>query len=217
MDRFVSKADASLEKEAQQPEAAIPVHITELLKAWQAGDGAALGSVIEEIYPEMKRMAAFYLSKESHQHTLQPTSLVHELYPRILAVQGKDFPNRGRFFHFLGKLMRHLLIDHAREKHAKKRGGKRQPESLDDEAAKGSRAPGHPDTYLMLDQMLENLKRVDSQKHDIFEMWFFAGLDPKEIATYLGKSAITVRQHLRSAKSWLAQKLIGSGSESLFS
>lgn len=184
----------------------LPGHITKLLEDWQKGDRQALDQVIESVYAELRKLAAFYLQKERNNHTLQPTALVSEIYPKLIDSKKLSFANRGKFFAFVGKLMRHALIDHAREKIAQKRGG--------GQVAGQNQIPepyavtlSNPYSHLLLNQALDALKDMDAGKHDIFELWFYTGLDAHQIGDLMNKSPITIRRQLRTAKAWLANKL----------
>ena len=185
--------------------------ITSLLRDWNGGNPESLDLVIDRVYQDLKKVAAYHLSKETEPHTLQPTALVNEVYPRLVSAQNLKFPDRKTFFLFVSELMRRILIEYARGKTTKKRGGGRRVMNLEGSGDLPSQQAWEPADLLALDQVLRWLKKLDAKKHEIVEMWFFAGLDAREIGEVFGRSPITIRRELRTAKCWLARALQKKG------
>jgi RNA polymerase sigma factor (TIGR02999 family) len=180
--------------------------VTELLRRWSQGDKAALDSLMPLVYDDLRRLANFYLQQEGNARTLQSTALVHEIYLRLCGQQDPAWVNRAHFFAVAAKMIRRILVDHAREKSAVKRGGEMQPRSLDEALT----IPAHSDIDLIaLSQALDDLAAVDARKSQVVEMRFFAGLAAKDIATVLGVTEPTVRRDWNIARAWLYRRLQG--------
>jgi len=178
--------------------------ITSLLARWRAGDPEALQSLITLVYAQLRRLAQFHLRGERPDHTLQATALAHEAYLRMVGVHTKEYQNRAHFFAVCSRVMRQILVDHAREHRALKRGEGVEPFSL--EAALTVPVQSNVD-ILEVDESLERLQRLDPEKCQIVEMRFFGGLNSDEIAEVLGVSVITVRRKWAIAKAWLYHDL----------
>ena len=146
-------------------------------------------------------MAARALSSERSDHTLQPTALIHEVYLRLQGAGQLDWNGRTHFFAVAAKTMRQILIDHARAHRAERRGGDRVRVPL--EAAEGSLRCSCDD-LLAIDEALAQLERADPRAARVAELWFFAGLEQKEIAEELGISVITVKRDWKFARALLA-------------
>jgi len=180
--------------------------ITERLIAWGNGDVSALDDVMRAVYQELRRMADRYLRHESPDHTLQPTALVHEAYLRLVDNAQIDWQNRAHFFGVAARIMRRILVDHARTKHRGKRGGTARKLSLDEEMPLSSaRAPD----IVALDEALESLGAIDERKSQVVELRFFGGLSVEETAEVLGVSPQTVLRDWKLAKAWLYQEISG--------
>jgi RNA polymerase sigma factor (TIGR02999 family) len=175
--------------------------VTQLLHAWQAGDGQALDQLMSLVYHELHRLAEHYMRSERPDHTLQPTSLVHEAYLRLVD-SDVGFKDRVHFFAVSSTIMRRVLIDHARGKKRAKRAGHHV--TLDEDLL-GSEA----DTVdvIALDDALTRLAAQDSRKGRVIELVFFGGLKYNEVAEVLDISPATVERDLRMAKAWLYRDL----------
>ena len=184
-----------------------PQQITERLIAWNSGDVAARDDVIRGVYQELRRMADRYLRLEHPGHTLQPTALVHEAYVRLIDQTQVNWQNRAHFFGVAAKMMRRILVDHARTKHRDKRGGPARKLSLD-EAMQASTERAAD--LVALDEALEGLTRIDPRKSRVVEMRFFGGLSVEETAEVLDVSPQTVMRDWKLAKAWLYQEMKGS-------
>ena len=181
--------------------------VTELLRRWSQGDKAALDSLMPLVYDDLRRLANFYyLQQEGNARTLQSTALVHEVYLRLCGQQDPAWVNRAHFFAVAAKMIRRILVDHAREKSAVKRGGEMQPRPLDEELT----IPARCEIDLVaLNQALDDLAALDARKAQVVEMRFFAGLAAKDIATVLGVTEPTVRRDWTTARAWLYRRLQG--------
>jgi RNA polymerase sigma factor (TIGR02999 family) len=175
--------------------------VTRLLEAWSHGDLRARDDLIPVVYAELRRRAAAYLRRERSGHTLRPTDLVHEAYLRLCA-QDAGFQNRGQFFGVASRLMRRILIDHARARGAAKRGRALRVTMADDIAA-----GAEPPDLLDLDRALDELAGQDARQAQLVEMRFFGGLTLEEAAQVLGVSLGTAKADWAHAKAWLFSRL----------
>ena len=181
-----------------------PSDVTRLLLAWNRGDKAARDSLMTAVYDELRRLAALYLSRERPGHTLQPTALVHEAYLQLVGEGRVDWQGRAHFFGAAGRLMRRILVDHARARNAAKRGGGRLMVTFSEALA----ASAPPDLDLVaLDSALEELAQLDPLQSRIVELRFFGGLSVEETAEVLSVSPATVKRHWTTAKAWLRHQL----------
>ena len=178
--------------------------VTELLLSWRQGDAAALDRLIPVVYDELRRVARRRLRGESPGHALQSTALVHEVYLRLVDVDRMTLKSRTHFFALAAKLMRQILVDHARRQHADKRGGRVTIVSLDDVSPVAQ--PSSVDV-LALDQALGALSSIDDRQCRVVELRFFAGLNIDEAAEALGVSPATVEREWALAKAWLYRRL----------
>lgn len=184
-----------------------PLEITRLLRDWSGGDGAALERLLPLVYDQLRELARSQLRHERPDHTLQPTALVHEAYLRLSAQRDAAGANRGQFFSLAARLMRRVLVDHARARLAAKRGGpapRLSIEGLDIELR------SEPVDLLDLDRALDRLTAAFERPGRIVEMRFFAGLEVEEIAELLGVSDRTVKRDWSFARAWLLREL-GTG------
>ncbi len=172
--------------------------VTRLLAAWANGDQQALDNLTPLVYRELRQLAASCLRKERQGHTLQPTALVHEAYLRLVDQTRPSWQNRSHFFGVAARLMRQILVDHARRKQAGKRAG--QKVSLQ-EAASFQQERGHD--LIALDGSLNALEKLDPRKCKVVELHYFGGLSMDEIAQTLDVSIVTVRRDMRMAEAWL--------------
>lgn len=179
-------------------------NVTELLAQWANGDEQALNRLTPIVYKELRKLAAAYLRKEQQGHTLQPTALVHEAYMRLVDQENPDFKNRSHFFGVAARLMRQILVDHARRRHAAKRASISVP--LD---AVARFEKERSEDLLALDRGLSALEKFDPRKCKAVELRYFVGLSMQEIAQALELSEITVRRDLRMAEAWLQREIDG--------
>ena len=178
--------------------------ITDLLRRWSHGDRTALDSLMPLIYDDLRRLANFYLQDENNARTLQSTALVHEVYLRLCGQQDPKWTGSAHFFAVAAKMIRRILVDHAREKSAAKRGGGMQPQQLDEALT----IPVQPELDLVtLSEAMEELAAFDLRKSQVVEMRFFAGLAARDIATVLGVTEPTVRRDWNIARAWLYRRL----------
>jgi RNA polymerase sigma factor (TIGR02999 family) len=180
--------------------------VTGLLKRWSSGDEAALDELLPIVYDELRRLAGHYLRLEAPGPMLQATALVHEAYLRLVKDTDREWAGRTHFFAVSSRIIRHLLVDHARETRAAKRGG--GAERLPIDAADGVAAPDDLD-LVELDEALDALAALDPMKSRIVELRFFGGLSVAETAAVLGIAPATVKRHFAVAKLWLHRRLRG--------
>ena len=182
---------------------------TQLLIAWTAGDQGARERMLPVVYDELRRLAASYLRRERTGHTLQPTALVHEAYMRLIDQQRVDWTNRAQFVGMAAVMMRRILVNHARDRHAAKRGGGAEhvPLTVAVEPSGGAEVD-----VLDLHDALEQLASLDERKSHIVELKFFGGLSTEEIAATLGLSRATIEREWKFARAWLYGRLSGAGS-----
>ena len=185
---------------------AAPSQVTELLRRWSSGDQEALNSLVPLVYEDLRRLANYYLNQESSAQTLQSTALVHEVYLRMCKQEDPHWEGRAHFFAVAAKMIRRILVDHARRKFAGKRGGRFHPRQLEEALT----LPVPPSLDLLaLDESLEDLNRFDSRKCRVVEMRFFGGLEAKDIAKVLGTTEATTRRDWKIARAWLYRRLKG--------
>lgn len=175
--------------------------LTELLARWGRGETAAREALIPLVYDELHQLARHFLARERPGHTLQSTALVHEAYLRLLAPASVNFTNRTHFFATTAKLMRHILVDHARMRGAAKRGSDNVTVVLDETATLP--AGGRGVDVVALDDTLNRLAALDSRQAAIVEMRFFGGLSIEETASALNLSPATVKRQWIVAKAWI--------------
>lgn len=179
--------------------------ITELLIRWNAGDESALDKLMPLVESELRRLAGNYLRRERPGHTLQPTALVNEAYLKLVDQRDAKWQNRAHFYGIAAKLMRRILVDHARVKFAEKRGGAGQ-QRLSITSAQGLTATPDLD-MLALHEALEELAQLDPQQERIVELKFFGGLSIDEVAEVLSIGHATVERDWKMARAWLRLKL----------
>jgi RNA polymerase sigma factor (TIGR02999 family) len=180
--------------------------ITQLLKAWRGGNPDSLNKVIPLVYKELRKGAQYYMNQEAADHSLPPTALANEVVLQLIDGVPPRFENRAMFFGFAGKLMRHLLVKHARKRRARKRGGDMDAVPYDD-AMIALPITRDAATLLALDEALSELNCLDKRKTQIVELRFFAGMNVAEVAAALSISPTTVKSEWRAAKHWLAHRL----------
>jgi RNA polymerase sigma factor (TIGR02999 family) len=178
--------------------------VTELLLSWRQGDAAALDRLMAVVYDELRRVARRRLRNESAGHALQSTALVHEVYMRLVDLDRMTLKNRTHFFALAARLMRQILVDHARRQQADKRGGQVTIVGVDDVSPVAQ--PSSVDV-LALNEALGELAAIDDRQCRVVELRFFAGLNIDEAAEALGVSPATVEREWALAKAWLYRQL----------
>jgi RNA polymerase sigma factor (TIGR02999 family) len=180
--------------------------VTRLLDAASAGDPKAAADLLPLVYAELRRLAAARLAGEKAGHTLQPTALVHEAYLRLVDTdKGREWNGRTHFFATAAEAMRRILVDHAREKDSRKRGGERARAEFREDALA---APEASDEILAVDEALAGLAAADPQAADLVKLRYFAGLSVDEAARALNISPRSVDRLWAYARAWL-QRAIG--------
>ncbi len=179
--------------------------VTELLVRFQKGDGVALKELFPIVYDELRRIAAGYMKRENPGHTLQATALVNEAYFRLVDQKAVHWQNRAHFYGVAAQIMRRILCDHARARHAEKRGGDAAKLSLDEALGLGV-DEGTPD-LMALDVALTRLAAISERQAKVVEMRFFAGLSVEEVAEALNSSPATIKRDWTFAKAWLHKEL----------
>ena len=178
--------------------------LTALLSEWGRGNANALNELLPLVYAELRRIAAAQLRREQVGHTLQPTALVHEVYLRLIDQRHADWRNRAHFFGAAAQVMRRILVDHARRRHASKRGDGLLTVSIDQ--AKEAIAQDAV-SVLALDHALDRLATLDEGLARVVELRAFGGLTIEETACVLKGSPTTVKREWRTAKAWLTREL----------
>ena len=182
--------------------------VTGLLVAWGAGDESAFEQLVPLIHAELRRLAHREMGRERVGHTLQTTALVNEAYLRLIEVSRVQWQDRAHFFAMSARLMRRILVDHARSRQSQKRGGGTRNVSFD-EALTVSPAGGAD--LVALDDALQALSSVDARKCQVVELRYFGGLSVEECAEALRVSPDTITRDWRLAKAWLLRELTGGG------
>jgi RNA polymerase sigma factor (TIGR02999 family) len=181
-----------------------PQEVTVLLQAWRGGDKAALEKLMPVVYGELRRLAHRYMVREKVDHTLQTTALVNEAYLRLVDLKRIEWQDRAHFFAISANFMRRILVDFARSRRYRKRGGDAKKVTLDESLF----ARPEPGTDLVrLDDALSALAEFDPRKAKVVELRFFGGLSEEEAAEVLKTSRETVKRDWRLAKVWLLCEL----------
>jgi len=175
-------------------------NITELLLEFSNGKAIAVDALLPIVYDELKRLASNYLRRERSNHTLQPTALVHEAYIRMIDQTRVNWQNRAHFFGIAANVMRRILVDHARQRNAEKRGAEFQKFSLDENVDKAVELSSE---MVALDDALKELAKVDPNNARLVELRYFGGLTFEETAEVMNVSVITAKRHWRVARAWL--------------
>ena len=184
--------------------------VTRLLREMGAGDKEAMNRLLPLVYEELRRLAASYFRRESIEHTLQPTALVHEAYLRM-ADQREPIQSRGHFMALAATQMRRILVDHARLQQAEKRGGGAERVLLEDTI--GMAGP-RPVDVMALDAALGKLEALDPELARLVELRFFGGLTVEETAEVMGTSTATVKRSWSSARAFLRREMEGGSVDS---
>lgn len=186
------------------PTGSSPPRVSELLINWGRGDSGAREALIPLVYDELRRIARRRLRGERPDHTLQSAALVNEAYVRLIDLKSPPWQNRAHFFGVAARVMRHILVDHARNRLAAKRGGGAPRLTLDTQIASLRK----PEMDLVaLDDALKKLEAFDPQQCRIIEMRFFSGLSIEETASALDISPATVKREWATARAWLHREM----------
>jgi len=178
--------------------------ITNLLKAWGSGDEAALSRLMEHVYPELRHIARRYMKNEAEGNTLQVTALVHEVYLRLVDVTKVEWQARAQFFAVAAQMMRRILVDAARARGSRRRGGIPVKVNLDESAVLSHAAQR---SILALDEALEAFSQIAPRQAKVVELRYFGGLTEEEIVAALKISPRTARRDWQFAKAWLLHEL----------
>jgi RNA polymerase sigma factor (TIGR02999 family) len=191
-----------------QPDREVPAsskdEITRWLAAYQKGEPGALEKLSPLVYDELHRQAIRAFSRERSGHTLQPTALVNEVYLRLVNQREATWQNRAQFFAVAARMMRRILVSHARARQAAKRGGAEQRITLTEDVAAG---PQRDVNLLALDEALKKLEAIDLEKSRMVELRFFTGLSVAETAEIMGVSPRTIDRQWQTAKAWLYREI----------
>lgn len=178
--------------------------VTQILHAIEHGDAKAAGELLPLVYDELRRLAAYRMANEAPGHTLQPTALVHEAWLHLGGDRQPTWQNRAHFFGAAAEAMRRILVDRARTKRARKRGGNLERVDLD---AIELPSPMPDDELLALDEALDRLATVDTRAAEMVKLCFFVGLTQQEAALELGVSLATAERIWGFARAWLLREV----------
>ena len=181
-----------------------PTEVSDLLIAWGNGDQEALHKLIPLVYKELHRLAARYMRRESPGHTLQTSALVNEAYLKLVNQKKVQWQNRAHFFGVAAQLMRRILVDHAKTRTRAKRGAGVHNLSLDEAAIVSMDSATE---FILIDNALTSLAKIDPHKCRIIEMKIFCGLTTEEIAEVEKVSLSTIEREWRKAKAWLHREI----------
>lgn len=180
--------------------------MTTLLRAWAQGDEAAGEQLFPILYGELRRQAGRYMRRERRNHSLEPSGLVHEAYMRLAGARQLDWQNRAHFFALAARVMRQVLVDHARRRGAAKREGCHV-------TLMEGHAAAAPLDVLDLESALNELAALDPRQARVVELRYFGGLDVEETAEVVGLSSRTVKREWQTARAWLQQRLLRGSRE----
>ena len=188
--------------------------VTQLLNCWVRGEDEALDRLIPLVYEDLRHVASKHMRAEQEAHLLQTTALVHEAFLRLGGLRGMAWTSRGHFFNWVSVLMRRILVEQARGRHAAKRGGGMTPDSLEalQEDAQQDEVFACPasdqwQSLLQLDQALDRLARLDPRQARVVELRFFGGMSVEQTAEALSISPATVKREWATARAWLLLEL----------
>jgi RNA polymerase sigma factor (TIGR02999 family) len=185
----------------------LPGDVTQLLQDWKSGTPEAFDALVPVVYAELRRIALGLMRGERSDHTLQPTALLHELYFKLAQQRRVDIGDRSHFYTFAAKLMRMILVDHARAHHAQRRGGTAIRVPLTDDLS----WLGQEESYIIdLNRAIAKLEQLDERRARILELRFCFGFTVDEIAELLNTSKATVDRDLKFVRAWLFRELNGS-------
>ena len=176
--------------------------VTRLLREWAKGSESALEALTPLVYAELRRLGRKLPAARTPGHTLQPTAVVHEAYLRLVGQTPPNWENRSHFYGIAARIMRQILVDHARRRQAGKRAGYKV--SLDEVVSLHHERSAD---LVALDAALDELEKIDPRKCRAIELHYFGGLSMEEIAQALDISAVTVRRDMRAAETWLHREM----------
>lgn len=178
--------------------------VTALLRQWRSGDQEALSKLTPLVYDELHRLAHQYISRERPGHTLQTTALVNEAYLRLVGQKDVNWEGRSHFFAVSAQVMRHILVDYARQHTSAKRGGGIQKVELDGEATV---TPERATELVALDEAMQALHKLHPRRTRVVELRYFGGMNNQEVSEVLGVSETTIERDWRFAKAWLYREM----------
>src|SRR5450755_1081085 len=185
----------------------VPANFTQLLTEWRTGQPQALERLTPLVYDELRRLARSYMRTERGSHTLQATAVVHEAFLRLIQAN-VDLQDRGHFFALASRLMRRVLVDHAKSRSRLKRNAGMR--DLDAEEISQS-SPSIEVGVVALDDALESLVQLEPRLAQVIELYYFGGMTYDEIAAAMGASPATVHRDIRLARAWLLSEIGGKG------
>ena len=183
--------------------------VTELLQRVRAGDRAALDELMPVVYGELRRIARAFMRRQRRGHTLQPTALVNEAFIKLFDKTNPEVVDRAHLLALMSRVMRQILVDHARASGAEKRGGDAARVPWDTNVEVGSDRGTEPVKMLDLHRALETLEGENAQLAEVVEMHYFGGMTAEEVALAVGRSVHGVRHELRYTRAWLRRTLAG--------
>jgi RNA polymerase sigma-70 factor (ECF subfamily) len=178
--------------------------ITQMLNDLAQGNEEVANRLLPLIYDNLRRLARSYLRREARDHTLQPTALVHEAYLRLLELEEIEWQSRAHFFAVASQMMRRVLVDHGRRRHAVKRGRGLKPVELEEGLALSE---NRLEDVVIVDELLMRLEARDPEQHRVVELRFFGGLTVEETAQVMGISASTVKRYWLDAQEWFRHEV----------
>jgi RNA polymerase sigma factor (TIGR02999 family) len=181
-----------------------PAEVTVLLKAWGGGDQAALDRLAPVVYDELRRIARRYMRSERTGNTLQTTALVNEVYLRLVDVKNVEWQHRAQFFAISAQMMRRILVDAARARGSRKRGGGAVKVNVDDIALV---SPQFEDSIMALDAALRDFAKAAPRQAKVVELRYFGGLSVEEIGEVTKMSTRSVERDWQFARAWLMREL----------
>jgi RNA polymerase sigma factor (TIGR02999 family) len=181
-----------------------PPLVTGLLRKWQYGDESALSELLPLVHETLHRLAHRHINRERRGHTLQTTALVNEAFLRLVGQQNADWESRAHFFAVSAHVMRHILVDYARQRASDKRGGEFRHVTLDADAAVSAERSAE---LVALDDALDALEKINPRGCKVVELRYFGGMSNTETAEVLRISETTVERDWRLAKAWLYREL----------
>ena len=187
------------------PRNAVKTNITELLRQWSSGKKEVAEDLLPLIYDELHRRATNFMRRERHNHTLQPTALVHEAYLKLIDQRNDDWNDREHFFAIASQVMRRILVDHARSRQRQKRGGSKENLQLEEALLTGAEEANVD--LIALDEAMAKLAKLDPQQERLVELRYFGGLSVEEAAKALGISRATAARDWQVAKAWLHREM----------
>ena len=207
MEACIHGSRQDLPRKRTFPTNELQVDVTQLLGRWRDGDASALESLTERIYDQLRSLADDALGKDWAAKSLQPTELVHEAYLRLFGAQSVDWNNRSHFFAVASRLMRQILVDRARNRNARKRGGNATKISIDADFVDFADPNKQSVDLVELDLALKELAQQGEELSRLVELRFFVGMTVEETAGILGVSPRTVKRDWQFAKAWLKRRL----------